>query len=265
MLIFKTRSVELYPMTSAFTGALPKGDTITSPELPRLVHRFSSTTFRDISSSDFLPAHGDGSEDVRSLKFCFLADDVLQGVFQYLVHIRFPATSHPAPPASLDVECIGVYAMANNINIAAVRPLKGNTGLASPLLATSAFSPAPSPLPTPSPTPSKHNAPNQTRGHGIPNPSSRGFVSTIALGPQGKRAVWVERKRGSTMREVFVWATSQGFEDGDIMDQNLTMDGKVVYTVGSYDLRGNEGESTSIRALSANDVFPRGPDTLCYW
>ncbi|KAL1762742.1 hypothetical protein FB107DRAFT_285184 [Schizophyllum commune] len=35
--------------------------------------------------------------------------------------------------------------------------------------------------------------------------SARGFVSAFALGPRARRAVWVERRRGSTLREIFAW------------------------------------------------------------
>jgi hypothetical protein len=255
ILVFKTRSVELYPLTPMFAGTHTESDTnyvTASPHLPRLVHRFSSTTFRDISCSDLLPSTDGNSKGTKSIRLCFLADDVLQGVFQYMVHIRYPITSYPTSLASLDVDCIGVYAMANNINLAAVRPLRANNKLTSPLLATTAESPAPSPISTPSPTPQRPSLPGlfgHSTAHGVPNPSSRGFVSAVALGPQGKRAVWVERKRGSTMREVFVWGMDQGFDDKDLFTQNIEMDGKVVYTVGSYDLRGDSGHFISASSL----------------
>ncbi|KAF9461478.1 hypothetical protein BDZ94DRAFT_1263433 [Collybia nuda] len=233
ILIFKTRSVELCPLSPTDTEG-------NNSNALHLVHRFPSTTFRDISCSDFLHPLESGSDDMKSLRLCFLAHDVLQGVFQYLIHIHFPMASHLAPAhlTSLDVECIGVYPMANNINIGAIRPLRGNTGLASPIMVPARYeSPAPSPLPTPTPTPSRHNLSVQGAGHGMLNPSARGFVSAVALGPQGKRAVWVERKRSNTKREVLVWGMDRGFDDDYIVDQNLMMDGKVVYVVGSYDLR----------------------------
>ena len=34
---------------------------------------------------------------------------------------------------------------------------------------------------------------------------SRGFVSTYKMGPQGKRAIWVVRKRSRSAREVQIW------------------------------------------------------------
>ncbi|KAG5641585.1 hypothetical protein DXG03_004684 [Asterophora parasitica] len=64
--------------------------------------------------------------------------------------------------------------------------------------------------------------------------SSRGFVSALALGAQGKRAVWVERRRGSTVREVLVWAQPPTRE---VEDESITIPRHVVYRLESYDLR----------------------------
>lgn len=68
-----------------------------------------------------------------------------------------------------------------------------------------------------------------------PHAASRGFVSAHCLGSQGKRAVWVERRRGSTVREVLVW----GKDAEDSEEVTGHMDGSIIYAVGSYDLRGD--------------------------
>jgi hypothetical protein len=72
--------------------------------------------------------------------------------------------------------------------------------------------------------------------------SSRGFVGAIALGAQGKRAVWIERTKGNTTRDVAVWAKG---EDGQAGNENRNEDGEeqkmrghVVYRHESFDLRG---------------------------
>lgn len=89
--------------------------------------------------------------------------------------------------------------------------------------------------------------------------TSRGFVSAMCLGPQGKRGMWAERDRGSTKRNVMVFNSScisatqashrEIDADGEMQDGLVvanvegvsivpTMDGRSVYEVVSYDLRG---------------------------
>ncbi|KAF8880185.1 hypothetical protein BD779DRAFT_1549874, partial [Infundibulicybe gibba] len=79
----------------------------------------------------------------------------------------------------------------------------------------------------PSPTPTG-SRPSQN-ALGAVNPSSRGFVSALTLGPQGKRAIWVERNKGSVCREVIVWP-------GKVGDMS-EMDGKAVFVSGPCGLR----------------------------
>ena len=107
---------------------------------------------------------------------------------------------------------------------------------------------------------------------------TRGFVGTYCLGKQGKRGVWIERERGSMKRGVFVFEAGRQDGDMEVMDKDqpeetivldlyknealgqaeeiisirpankftdrklrthtATIDGRVVYEVGSYDLRG---------------------------
>jgi hypothetical protein len=85
---------------------------------------------------------------------------------------------------------------------------------------------------------------NEIRVLGAQAASSRGFVSAFSLGPQGKRAVWVERRRGSLIREVVVWAKEEGaWQDfGHVeaeWEGDIGLDGKIVFSQGSYDLRGD--------------------------
>jgi hypothetical protein len=103
--------------------------------------------------------------------------------------------------------------------------------------------------------------------------STRSFVSSCCLGEQGKRGLWIERGRESTKRGIFVFEVGRQdaemnrdrpektMELGVYEDRELggmvsmrpeenkltngksstyptTIDGKIVYEIGSYDLRG---------------------------
>lgn len=87
--------------------------------------------------------------------------------------------------------------------------------------------------------------------------TSRGFVSAICLGPEGKRGVWAERDRGSTRRNVVAFdATCFPLMTGEEKTLDIPMkdglplfvsadermvpvlSGQSIYNVGSYDLRG---------------------------
>jgi hypothetical protein len=94
-----------------------------------------------------------------------------------------------------------------------------------------------------------------------------GFVSACCLGKQGKRGMWIERRRGSMTRAVIVFKTdgeivvkqlmagsADGEDDevqtsgnlqpeGGLTDTSAgiyatSIDGRVIREVGSYDLRG---------------------------
>ncbi|KAL1684179.1 hypothetical protein EV122DRAFT_285914 [Schizophyllum commune] len=68
--------------------------------------------------------------------------------------------------------------------------------------------------------------------------SARGFVSAFALGPRARRAVWVERRRGSTLREIFAWdwresmveedarGSGDGVDEMDVDDASQTGDAR---------------------------------------
>ncbi|EPQ56745.1 hypothetical protein GLOTRDRAFT_121088 [Gloeophyllum trabeum ATCC 11539] len=124
----------------------------------------------------------------------FLAYDVLRGLFHYTISLPSPSPS-PSPAGELAVRLAGVHAL---------------TSLAR------------------SPSVSALAAEISGRNTG------RGFVSACALGPEGRRGVWIERTRGSTRRSVVVFSATTPLgcegEGGEI-------DGRPVYEVGSYDLR----------------------------
>lgn len=90
-------------------------------------------------------------------------------------------------------------------------------------------SPPISPVVTPTITPR-----NYMPGFGN---GTRGFVSTLALGPQGKRAIWIERRRGSTVREVHVWWLREENASNSEL-RNIDIPRCAIYSLASYDLRG---------------------------
>lgn len=203
------------------------------PDLPTLTHTFRSITFRYISCSDYLVSLDViDPETAKTVQFNFFGYDVIQGIFHFRVRIRI--SSNPQLSASVDIDCVGVYALSNNIDLSSLLPSPQST------------TPDPSPLPPPIPTMVHMLNPGANASHpgifgqatGYPggNISSRGFLSAIALGSQGKRAVWVERKRGTMQREVWVWESCDQKEDGGI--GGIEMQGHVVHEIGSYDLRG---------------------------
>jgi len=96
------------------------------------------------------------------------------------------------------------------------------------------------------------------------NLSSRGFVSAMTLGPQGKRAVWIERMGRSTLREVLVWSA---LEAGSGEHREIFIPRRVVYRLNSYDLREDltdcafgEISGTIILCNRAGDFLILRPD-----
>jgi hypothetical protein len=96
---------------------------------------------------------------------------------------------------------------------------------------------------------------------------ARGFLSAIAVGPQSRRGVWIERMRNSTTRRILAFTTSQSAYDNPTemiipgahnvsnepeneeeegtepshavwMLGAKTIDANAVYEDHSYDLRG---------------------------
>lgn len=252
ILVFKTRSIEIYPLPSS----LHPRDT-EHPRLPVLKQSFPST-FRVASFSEIENGCTDAATvgGAYSNLFCLsvLAYDVLQGLFHYKICINIPhwtpaGASYVVP--SLDVDLVGVFAMANNIPALLTLP-------------SSAWqSPSVDDLPTPTPTPTPTHTFGGNAGRLGPNPSTRGFISTYSLGSQGRRAIWVERKRGSVVREIMVW--SLGHKEKYRQEETAKeMSGSVVYTMASYDLGGWSLLLTFCSWLfDAETPLSRGPYALC--
>lgn len=75
----------------------------------------------------------------------------------------------------------------------------------------------------------------------VPAGTSRGFVSACCIGPEGMRALWIERRRMSTLREVSVFDVSccdvlGGLGAGE--EEAYEIEGHKVFEVNSWDLRG---------------------------
>ena len=65
------------------------------------------------------------------------------------------------------------------------------------------------------------------------------------MGSEGKRAVWIERKRSSTGREVLIWSKGpdeEGSTDATTANPDtlaVEMPKKAVFSIRSHDLRGS--------------------------
>ncbi|KAI0630615.1 hypothetical protein C8Q77DRAFT_1063076 [Trametes polyzona] len=182
-----------------------------------MVHPYylPSTTFRGVSFArptihTQTPYTGSASQEAEPTKVStsFLAFDVLRGLYHFSVEITLqptPANTPHAPthehPAPIDV----------HIQL-----------LSSHNMALPVFS-----LPTPK---------NVTYNRSGFSHGTRGFVSTCALGPTGRRGVWVERRRGAVRRVVYGFDASgpvptalpehnavrgEGHQDDDVNDDPM--------------------------------------------
>ncbi|KAF9558687.1 hypothetical protein CPC08DRAFT_819146 [Agrocybe pediades] len=245
VLVFKTRSLEIHGKDSS--TALLK-------------HAFSMS-FRVVSFSDSITSP-DSSTGLVKHEMTLFAYDVIQGLFHYTVRLTvLPSDgSSRDMPLSLDVRLTGIYPLALGV----VHPHPQGSGTPSAIESSSVpmtFSANFSPSPTFTPS---HASPggmssssvySREDNNSTPTPisassdySSRGFLSAHVLGPQGKRGIWVERKRSSIVREVHVWARQPPTNrapnvslssslPADPSSTAVEIDRNVVYTSKSYDLR----------------------------
>lgn len=65
-----------------------------------------------------------------------------------------------------------------------------------------------------------------------------GFVGAFALGLQGRRGIWVERKRSDTQRSVIAFNAPDTHTAISDDDKDTNFESAVVYELKSYDLRG---------------------------
>ena len=117
---------------------------------------------------------------------------------------------------------------------------------------------------TPSPSPTPLSAHMSARGSlrmqsGLDG-GARGFLSTQAIGAQGRRGVWIERKRASTLREVQVWgqASPAALESyvrapppPGVTATAIEIPRRIVHSLQSFDLRGDPSAVVSVHASGA--------------
>jgi hypothetical protein len=214
--VFKARSFEIHSMDILLNATQP-----TFTATPISQHLFQNTTFREVRISS--PTIS--TSDQLDIRFQMFTYDVLQGLFNYSIHFQ----TRPEQPPHFAVALPNVYPLANH--------------------AVSQHAPLPpSDLYTPSPTPT-----NEV-GHAfrpITNPSSRGFVSSFALGAQGRRAVWVERVRGNTRREIHAWSRPGTTEDEVVVNEQPEEIERIpVYSIASPDLRGTSARLCTLHFLT---------------
>ncbi|KAF9491794.1 hypothetical protein BDN71DRAFT_1452358 [Pleurotus eryngii] len=210
LLAFRVRSLGIYALP------LRQGDA----DHLLYKHMFSLSAFKNICISTVEIVNETAEPFVLRIQFTFLAYDVLQGLFMYEVCIR--ATSDYSITPMVDLTLIGVYPLAHIINTMTPPTMAHLTPYPTSSPNTSSSRGAPTPTPT-----------QTSFGHSV-SQAARGFISSYALGTQGRRAVWVERSRGSTTRDLIVWSKAI-----DPLEQPRTIEimRRVIHTIGSYDLR----------------------------
>jgi hypothetical protein len=227
ILIFKTRSVEL----QHYAPILDPNHFV----LPTL-KQYVSYNFRDVTFSRCKESRS--STDDQLFSMTVFANDVIQGLYQIHIKLTIPhlnlsdVISEPlaAPPVlpSLDLAITDIYPLT----MLNVHPTLRHGPL------------------TPTPSFSLPQIPGASHVNGTGSMDiARGFLSAYAVGPQGTRAIWIERKRASTIREIQVWGLARE-EDHESVAAGYER--KVVYSVTSYDLRG---ELSAILVLLMLIVF----------
>ena len=222
LLVARTRSIDLHHIQTALHS------TLSNSGMPSMHHPFSMTTFKEFSLSDAV------AKSTHVYEIAMLAYDVIQGLFRYQVELRLPQAQDGLGPR-LTVTQVGLYPLGLPVHTPSTS--SPPTSPHSPTLGTE----------TPTPTES-HTHFLQNLGHlahGTSGAVSRGFLSAFSIGAQGRRAIWIERRRGGVSREVQVWSRSPSpkvlpspawvYRFGADCEE---MEKKVVYTINSYDLRG---------------------------
>lgn len=185
---------------------------------------FSGNAFKNICISTVEIVNETVEPFDQRIQFTLLAYDVLQGLFMYEVCIQ--ATTDYSIAPMVDLTLIGVYPLAHIIN-AMTPPTLAHL---APYPTSSANTSPSRGAPTPTPT-------QTTFGYSVSQSgvAARGFISSFDLGTQGRRAVWVERSRGSTTRDLIVWSKAI---DPLKRPRTIEIMRRVIHTIGSYDMRG---------------------------
>ena len=207
------------------------------------------------------------SQERTHARVSFLAYDILRGLYHYRVSIQLPPPDGPdvlaaeSAPPQMTVRLLAIHRLAQLYSL-------GGSG-----------------------------ASEAPRGRSGFTPGSRGFVSACVLGRTGRRGVWIERRRGSMRRSVIAFSEADDVEeergdwggegvenqgvDVDWMKLRLSeddtggedvgsetaivredrcakpIDGRVLFEVNSYDLRGTFSASDVNVYLTAETVRRR--------
>lgn len=181
---FKSRTIEIHAMDSLLETT--HSELFTA--IPIAKHSFQKATLRSFKISTPVITSGDRVE----IRFQIFAHDSLQGLFNYVIHFQI---QHNQPPL-LTVELLNIYPLSNHVVLRFTHPVPGlDSHTPPPALISGA-----------------RGASQQA------NLSSRGSLTVYAIGPQAKRATWVERVRSDTAREVQVWSRLSKLDDRDIID-----------------------------------------------
>ncbi|KAG7444491.1 uncharacterized protein BT62DRAFT_1008147 [Guyanagaster necrorhizus] len=209
VIVFKTRSIELHPLPND----LVRSGSPAIMHTPRILKHKFSKTFRSYVISE-IPDHE--LPDVLTLDF--VASDVIHGLFHYTAHI----TSVP----TLEVNLTGLNSLSNLIyRQAYMMPFARQDAdpVRTPfyIQESSVFESSPAPEAW------------ATLENGI-----SGYISAYCMGPQAMRAAWIERSRGSMLREIVLARLRR---PGRIQDlgEVMRIEARVVHDERSYDLRGS--------------------------
>ncbi|TFK68728.1 hypothetical protein BDN72DRAFT_897866 [Pluteus cervinus] len=218
VLAITTRAVFFIPF---YPNVIPASASGISPEVHLAISHsrrldFLQSTFRSaVLGGSAQRKYGPGRCDYF---ITIMAYDVFRGLF------RFTLTCSLSPDSdtpSLEMSQTGLYSISN----IAPPPMAPPPESPQSLLASRNDE-----LHTPTPTPTVPSSLQE-----LPNPSARGFVSTFSIGLQGKRALWVERQRGNTIRKIHVWDASLPLPSSD--DPLFPpMSSARIYTINSFDL-----------------------------
>lgn len=245
MLIFRTRSMEVFRY-------VPGCHSFANSESPSLKHKFNMT-FREASFSQTTTHHHPASQTQTS-ELSLFAYDVIQGLFHYVVRVRTSTTLESDGDGiypSLEVVLTGVYPLAVSATLSQLYlplpPAHDTPSGAPPPAPTSStysanFTPSPSPTPLSVHMPARDSRRMQSGLDG----GARGFLSTQAIGAQGRRGVWIERKRASTLREIQVWGRASPAALASYASPSaggavtaVEIPRRIVHSLQSFDLRGD--------------------------
>ena len=259
MLIFRTRSLEVFKY-------VPGCHSSANSESSALKHKFKMT-FREVSFSQTTTIYHPASQTQTS-ELSLFAYDVIHGLFHYVVRVRTSTTQESDTDdiyPSLEVILAGVYPLAVSATLSQLYlplpPAHDTSSRVPPPAPTNTtysanFTPSPSPT-----TPSAHmSARGSLRMQSGLDGGARGFLSTQAIGAQGRRGVWIERKRASTLREVQVWgqASPAALESyvrappaPGVTVTAIEIPRRIVQSLQSFDLRGDPSAVVSVHASGA--------------